>query len=112
MFKPKSFGWRCSVFDFSLGGQIVEYYHSFSEFFLINDKYAHRIYEKWRNCDENETAAKSKELRKDLEESTNAFDEEWEKVLSRLDLTENQAKNNWSIMAMSILQTIKRAPSR
>lgn len=111
MFKPKSFGWRCSVFDCLLNGQIIEYYHSFLGLFWVNENIAHEIFEKWRNCDEKETTKKFKDFRKDLEKSTAAFDEEWSRVLSELKLTEEEAKENWDVMAKSIFQKIKLSAS-
>jgi hypothetical protein len=106
MFSPKSFGWRCSVFDVFLNGQIVEHYHSFAGLFQVNKNVAHEIFERWRNCNEEETTEKFEEFREDLERSSAAFDEEWNKVLSRLKLTEDKAFNNWNAMAESIFQKI------
>ena len=105
MFKPKSFGWRCSAFDLFTNGQIVEYYQSFSELIKVNDRLAHPLYEKWRELNDEETQARFAEARQDIEASRDAYDEVWKLVLENLGLTEEDAKRRWAEMAARIIRS-------
>jgi hypothetical protein len=53
LFSPGVFGWRMAAFDLRIvkTGMIVEHYMTFSDLILINDRWLHRVFERWRDED-------------------------------------------------------------
>lgn len=96
MFQPKAWGWRFAAVDLAMPNkQIVEYYQSFKEMIDVNDDIGHELFEKWRNASEEETMREAVQFRKDLEASSEAYTDVWNKKLRELKLNEISAKVLW-----------------
>jgi hypothetical protein len=112
LFNPGEWGWRIIAFDLRMpNGQLVEWYLPIEELEAQKKSEGHHIFEKWRNLTVDELVEQQDEYDADVRRSYEGYQSAFRSALSRMGLSEPEAKALWTKSENSMREAARNSLS-